>query len=53
MTNPDLSACLQNALTHALAAQNPRVRIAYMDLAEFYDAQRRRLAAPRQSKPIL
>jgi hypothetical protein len=52
MTNPDLSACLQNALTHALAAQNPRVRMAYMDLAEFYDTQLQRSATPRQHQRL-
>lgn len=53
MSSPDLSACLKDALTHALAARNPQVRIAYMDLAEFYEAQLRRLAAPQQSERIL
>lgn len=42
MGEADFSTCLERALTKGFAARNPRVRAAYMDLAEFYDTQLRK-----------
>ena len=43
MRQDDLTTCLQRALNQAFAARNPTVRSAYMDLADFYEAQLRKI----------
>ena len=48
---PDLRFCLQGALSKAFAANDPKVRAAYMDLANFYESQLRKtcgVSDPRQ-----
>lgn len=42
MGQEDLRTSLNAALTKALAARNERVRMAYMDLADFYERQLRK-----------
>lgn len=42
MGREDLRASLEMALTKAFAARNDRVRMAYMDLADFYEQQLRK-----------
>ena len=44
MTELNFQKCFEDALTKAFASQNARARLAYLDLAEFYERQAQRQA---------
>lgn len=52
MIHRDLSTCLERALSKAFAARDPRVRAAYMDLAEFYETQLKSWSRSPGAAPI-
>lgn len=45
MGTVDYKSCLDDALRKAFAAREPKVRLAYMELAEFYQRQVQRTSA--------
>lgn len=52
MGKTDLSTSLEHALNKAFASKDPKVRAAYMDLAEFYDLQLKRVYGSSISHPL-
>jgi hypothetical protein len=52
MGKTDLSTSLEHALNRAFAARDPKVRAAYMDLAEFYELQLKKSSGSLSAHPV-
>lgn len=52
MARPDFKTCLEEALTKAFACGDQKARLAYLQLADFYEDQAQRQALKESGEPV-